>query len=859
MLPKILHNLKGFGPSKRDLAKLSWHNPLSQYFVWFAHDKDEHLYQNKDQTDGFVWECTPIPYTTEKALVLSEALTRLPVPSMSVVQVLFHADEYIEPFLDSYQELRQHHPEGSVVQEAVKRSCEFLRECTKGIPQLSNIPLRNFRVILSVKWPVDPDVDQSDVRIQVEERLKGMGLSPRHLRPGKLLEWLRRLFNDEVPSTIYNGESLASVYDESQPIGDQVIYSENEVHVRPWHKHLQIGGRYWRCMTPKTYPKKDVDPLQTKELFMGIWGNQSNDEQHRTPFLYCLNIIYDDLKTEINLKTDMVMWQNAAGAGQIRALGRRREEQIWASDKVNEGERFAHVMAVMWFIAPTDEEAKRAVKRGKQQWERHGYTMQEDRWILASLLLSSLPMGMRATPNNINILKRTTFADAPAICNILPIQGDFVGLRDAIDAKGDYVASKDCKTLFQGRSGQIIPFSIFNKVATNYNGVVCAETGGGKSYSENKINFNELTTGVILRGVDIGYSQLKSCHVNKGRYIDMAKEKIKLNPFTNISTDNTVDDEGFSKQQQDIASCGSIMMQMAYSATNEPNISEEEFTLIKDAVDWSWKESGNDASPNEVFAYLREFPKHQSGHIITTKKISDAALHLAFNMREFTSDGRYPDLFVGKSDFNISSDPFVIFELQSLLNNKDLLNTITLVVLTAYTRDLYESDRSNPRLVKFDEAKRVLAGRGNNPMFVDIVDTGFRCARKHFGGFWVILQSILDKKKLGDVGDVIWGNTDYKIYLKSGDFEEAYREKIIDVDAFTLAQLKSLDNHQDRYSEMFMQTPFGSGVVRNAEGPFNHFLYTSKADDNAEMEKMVAAGMTWTEAINEMVRKYRSH
>lgn len=859
MLPKILKSLKSLGPTKGETAKLHWHNPLSKYFVWFAHDKNEHLYQNKDQTEGYVWECTPIPYSTEKVLQLSEALTRLPVPPMSVVQVLFHADDYIEPFLDSYQDLRKHHPDGSVVHEAVKRSCEYLRKCTKGIPQLSNIPLRNFRVIISLKWPIHPDVDQSEVRILIEERLKGMGLSPRHLRPGKLLEWLRRLFNDEVSDTIYDGESLAAVYDESQPIGDQVIYAENEIHVRPFQKHIQIGGRYWRCMTPKTYPQKPVDPLQTKELFMGIWGNQSNDEQHRTPFLYCLNVIYDNLKTEINLKTDFVMWQNAAGAGQIRAMNRRREEQVWASDKVNDGERFAHVMSVMWFIAPTDEEAKRAVKRGKQQWERHGYTMQEDRWILAALLLSSLPMGMRATPNNLNILKRTIIADPAAICNILPIQGDFVGLRDEINEKGEFIASRECKNIYQGRSGQIIPFSIFNGIATNYNGVICGGTGGGKSYGENKSNTAEFTTGTILRVVDIGYSYKKMCEINKGRFIDIADEILCMNPFTTISLDDSVDDEGFSKQQQDLSTTRSIMMQMAYSATNEPNISENEHTLMKDAVDWAWKEAGTDASVDEVFAYLREFPAKQKGHIITTDSIKESALHLAFNIREFTSDGRYPEFFVGKSTFDIKSDPLVVFELETLQNNQDLFNTLTLAVLDAMSRNLYLSDRSKPQLLKFDEAWKVLYGRGKNPMFVDTIGGGFRRARKYHGGFWVVLQSVLDKGKLGAVGDVIWGNSDYKCYLMSTDFEAAHREKIIDVDPFTLAQLKSLDNMQGRYSEMFMDTPFGSGIVRIAEDPFSHYLYTSKGTENAEMEKMVAAGMTWTEAINEMVRKYRSH
>ncbi len=844
MLKRLARKLTGdfVGATRKELEDLHWHNQFSKYFVWFAHNEGEGMYANSDGTQGALWECTPLCFSSEKVLEISEALLALPLPPMSVLQFLFHADDHIEPVLDSYRALRAG-SDDPLVHEAVERHCDFLRSCTTGIAQLSHIPLRNFRLIVSLKVPEKSDVVFSEVRSTVHEILIGMKLDPHPMKPGHFLEWLRRLMNDNVPETSRSGENLAAYYDDQQPINEQVLVAETEIKVEP--DHMQIGDRFWRCITPKKNPK-EVDPLQTKESICGgIWGLRSDNDQHRTPYIYTLNIIYDDVSSYIGRKTDFIMMQQAVGGSKVRSLNRRKEEHLWASDKLELGQSFARIMPIMWFYDKTYTGVDRAVKRALSIFKSNGYVMQEEKRILSALFLSALPLNMRANKRNLFLLRRDRMADPDAICNMLPIQAEFSG-------------SPDAKTIFQGRSGQIVPFSIFTKAALNYNGLICATSGGGKSFGENKVSFNELTTGTILRLVDIGYSYKKLCKIRKGRFIDIAHEDINVNPFTTISMDNRIDAEGFSPQLQDLSSTASIMKQMAFSTADNPIIAPTENNLIKDASDWAFEDNGNDASVDDVYAYLKEYPEHVKDHDICTATLKEQAIHLAFNLRQFTSKGRYGKLFTGKSNFNIKDERLVVFELETLQNIPDLFNTLTLVVLDAMTRDLYLSDRSNPRLVKFDEAWKVLYGRGQNPMFVDIISGGFRRARKYEGGFWVILQSILDKLKIGAVGDVIWGNADYKFYLESPDFEKALSEKLIDYDEFTIELLKSLQRNGTKYSEMYMDTPYGSGVVRIAEDPFNYFLYTSNGKENAEMEAMVKSGMSWTEAIHEMVRKYRS-
>ena len=548
------------GVTVGELQDLLYHNKFSDYLPWLAYDPEERLYHNTDNTVGIVWECTPLVFSAEKTLQMPDALLRLPLPPMSVLQFLLHADSNIKPILEAYRALRP--AEDPLIRDAVENYCRFLETSTQGLPQTSGIPLRNIRLIVSLKFDADSDVKASEIMSLAQETLNGMHLSPRVMPPSSLLEWLRRLLNDKVPEVKgKSGDELASLYNDTVPIGKQVLFGDTPISVE--FDHLQTGGKFWRCMTPKVYPA-EVDPLQTKELFGGIWGLRSDNEQHRVPFLYSLNIIFDNLKHHLRSKCDLMLSQSAAGSF-ARSLRRKQEEHTWAIDRIDQGQVFARVMPAMWFIGDSFAQADDALKRGKTMWEGAGYVMQEDKGILAAMLLSSLPMGLRASRHNLNMLERDTIAAADSICNVLPVQGDFSGSHEPV-------------MILQGRSGQICPFSIFSKMANNFNGFIAGTSGGGKSFFLNMLAFCLLTAGTLLRIIDIGGSYKRLAHIFGGKYLDFGRDSdICLNPFSNI-----VD------MEEDLAAISAIVMQMVYSASDSPVIAEEEYTLAKDAVKWAY-------------------------------------------------------------------------------------------------------------------------------------------------------------------------------------------------------------------------------------------------------------------------------
>jgi conjugal transfer ATP-binding protein TraC len=181
----------------------------------------------------------------------------------------------------------------------------------------------------------------------------------------------------------------------------------------------------------------------------------------------------------------------------------------------------------------------------------------------------------------------------------------------------------------------------------------------------------------------------------------------------------------------------------------------------------------------------------------------------------------------------------------------DLFRVVTMQILNAVTQDLYLSRKSRNRMIFFDEAYQFL---GKASHIKDVIEIGYRRARKYGGSFWVITQSLLDTLQWGDAGSVILNNSNFKFYLESIDFERAHTEKLIDYDEFTMGLLKNLKTKVPQYSEIFMDTPAGKGIGRLLVDPFSYFVFTSSPKEVDRIEEMVKGGMSYEKAIQVMLQ-----
>ena len=830
---------------KSDLKKIANHIPFSKYLNYSSFDHGLGLYINGDCSLGMLWECVPLTFAGLKTVTTLEGLFRANLPKNSVLQFTLYSDDHIEPIIERFKScrLRKSH----VINASTEKISEFIRDGRAGLKACSGIPIRNFRLFVAVTIPGDseeaPDPSEfenesetmsiQDMQRQIVETLRAAQLSPRLVTPDILVEWLRRFFNtypDGYP------ENNINVYSDDLPLNKQIINADTVIR-KTGEDSLQIGNKHVFCVSPKTIPTP-INPLQTNQLFGGIWGHICDMDQIKTKFIYTLNLVFEKgLEAEIHGKCNLFLSQKGGGSlGPM--LERKKNEYLSAVDAVDHGVKFVKVIPILTIMSPNRTLARESATRARRLWEDQGYVMQQETMLSTVLFLSALPFGMRI--HNLADLERDFIAPVSSVTPLLPVQSDFRG------------SGVDPKVLFIGRKGQLIIFDLFAKGVNNHNLLIAATSGSGKSFLVNYLVYNYYACGAKIRIIDIGGSYKKMANL-LGVYLDFAPgTNICLNPFTNIR-----------EPDEELKAVAAVFAQMAYSHSDTGQCNDTEMNLILSAVRYAWWKLGNNADSDTVYRYLDSFPHLENEkrkkeasekiqlsiennielseqdkeifEINATPLLVETATTLAFNMREYTSEGSYKNYFIGPSSFDIKNDNFVVLELEHLKVQPDLYRVVTLLVIDAVTQDLYLSDRSTPRFIIFEEAWQFL---GKAAQLGAVVEEGYRRARKYSGSFSVVVQSLMDLNTFGTVGGVINGNSQFRLFLESPDFDKSKDKGILDYDEFTMEYLKSVKSLSGFYSEIFFETPFGYGIGRLIVNPYDYFVYTSNGAEVSEMNDM---------------------
>lgn len=815
MLTQVLNLVFGSkgGLTKTELDRMVRREAFSKYLPWLAYDEKTHVYLLNDDYCGFAWECSPLFFAGDNTISTLEGLFGGDIPPEAVFQFILHGDPYIEPILQRYQSRKN--LDNDVVKLSTKTLADFYRDGTKGLPNMAGIPLKNFRLFISLKFPIKwaEKANLMQTWSMTSEIMKTAMLHPNPLLPGQLLDWGRRLLN-EHPSL--NNDH----YDDTIPINKQMLLGTRVIKS---FNTLHVDNKVFRCITPASWPQ-EIDTLTANKLFGGIRGMISDGEQMKSPFLFCLSVLMENMKSRIHVKCNFLLKQQPFGSW-APSLEEKKQEHLWAVQEAERGKKFLRIVPSLWVYSENEQMTNEAITRAKVIWENSGLVMQEDKGILVPLFLSSLPHGLYNVGNNVNTLDRDFIVPSQTAAASIPCQGDFFGFGEP-------------SMLLVGRKGQLVGIDIFAEGAENYNGFCVAGSGAGKSVFANSLIFNMRAENAIVRIMDLGKSMKKQAKLFNARYLEFAENSLDcLNPFTHV-TDAT-----------SLQSVIPAIAQMAFS-TGASMPSEIDMSLLGAAVQWAYDNEGNDAGVTTVFHYLNDFNRLVGSE---SHEIRESAQKLAFNLANWANNGVYAKIFNGRATFDIANDEMVVLELGRIRGISALYRVVTQLVINEIAFDAYHSKGDQKRFILMDEAHQYL---GESSHIKGTIEGFYRMLRKHTAGAFVISQSILDLNRFGAVGDVIMNSSAYKFYLKSDDYEKAANMKLLDYDRFTLDLLKEIKSNLPYYSEIFMDTPFGKGVGRLVLDPFSYYAYTSKGTEVAEIESYVDRGMSYADAIRTMVDKY---
>ncbi|MGD9209423.1 MAG: TraC family protein [Desulfobacteraceae bacterium] len=813
---------------EKDILKQIQRNRFSKYIPMRAYDPDQHCYFNVDGTIGFLWELYPVAYASASLYDNLESILNS-MPKKGVFQVILYSDDDIDPILDRYLAIR----EQDYADLCARTAYLFKTASKSGFVNMSGIPARNFRCFAAIKVPYDEDMadELKFLRDSVYEALRGGNLAPAYCEPEQLCHWMQRLLlsEDDLP-----GPGVFK-YNDQHYINQQILTGGATINVN--FDHLTIGDKIVKVHTIKEYPRESLNNLTINQVLGGIMGATDDSNQYNFPFLVSMNIIKDDLSYKIQGKTNLSMIQEKKGAS-AGHKNDRQSELFWITREMDRGTTFVRVIPTIISFNKDLKSASENSARIKRMWESAGFILNNDRGILSILFLLSLPYGFYYTKTILDFLERDRIMPAKSAARLLPIQGDFTGLGDPV-------------SIFTGRKGQLVTLDLFQKDAPNSNVIVTAKSGQGKSYLMNRILTDYRSIGAKLRVFDLGRSYQKLSTVLGGKFIEFSKDSVHcLNPFTNVRDIN-----------EDIGLLSLIISQMAWSSSGDKP-SETQMSILKATIRDVWYSYGNDNVDHIdlVQLALMDFDgvlKRQNFQFdANSGEINTIARELAFNLNDFTkrNHGCFGRWFNGRSTLNIKEDPFVVFELEELKAQPELFKPVSMQVVNNTTQDLYLSNRSQRHLIVFDEAWKWFV---EGSFLGDVIQEGYRVARKYFAAFITIFQSLQDLKAFGKGGEVIRENSEFKFMLKS-DYNVAKHKGLIDYEEFVMKILDSVNLQKGRYSEMFIKTPFSMGVARLPSDQYTHMVFTSDPRENRIINDVAQKyNLSATQAIEFISKEYK--
>ncbi|MCL6336312.1 conjugal transfer protein TraC [Pectobacterium carotovorum subsp. carotovorum] len=815
--------------TKSDVLALAVRDQPSEYLPYLSfikqfpeEDSVSNAFLNFDNTIGWIWELKPLAFMGNDKLDKLHGIIRSQFPQGTVSQWILYPDTNIEEHLSQYKEARNSDDPVTAMNMASME--HFLREGVNGVEKIANIPIRNFRLFFTLK---NEQRISEDLLVSVDQAFEMAGMEPRRMDASGLIKWL---------SEFFSGKPNKGLYDPNRPLRKQM--NSTGIDFSSPGSIASFSHRYGICLYPNVVPQTNNNPLITNQLFGGYMGLEDDMRQIKSPFIYTLTIIYDDLRKNIADKATQTMFQRV-GAGLAASLNQRIKEFVIMQDKIATNSKFSYVIPQLWVFGNTEKEVRTAAGQAKNLWEGFNYEMMYETGPMKTVMFyTALPFGFYHIENNVDTIDRHYYLDNENIARFLPAQGDFRGGGRPVQS-------------YIGRKGQHISLDMFDKRVNAHNFYVVAETGGGKSFFLNDMIDCYASIGAKVRITDLGKSYEKQTRIRKGRFIDFNMQNpIGINPLDFVY----VDDEDFA---QNISAAQIVFSSCAYSWTGKP-VNELEANLIDQACRHAIAKGDKLRGTDALIDYFNHAKFFDSDFTETQKieaaKLQESASMLSFYLSNFGSSGHYGKFFTGPTTFNIKDDEFVCTDLEKLRSIKQLFYPMVMNLMNAITQDLYLSDRSRPSILLFEEIASMIKKTGLISMdgLSSMIDEGYRRARKYRGAMGIVLQSPLDLEALPGLGPVVKANAQWRYYLASPMYDEAIRKGLlpgIDVNSFPQKLLNSVRNARPRYGEVFIDCPLGMGVARLCVDQWRYWINTSDGKDVAAFDQLMAKGMEPVDAL----------
>ncbi len=378
-------------------------------------------------------------------------------------------------------------------------------------------------------------------------------------------------------------------------------------------------------------------------------------------------------------------------------------------------------------------------------------------------------------------------------------------------------------------------------IITNRNKFVLGGSGSGKSFFMNHLvrQYWEQGTHVVL--VDTGNSYQGLCELIRrktkgedGVYFTYTEEHpISFNPFY-------TDDYYFDVEKKD--SIKTLLLTLW--KTEDDKITKTESGELGSAVNAYIERIRADRNIvpcfDSFYEYLRDdYRRELEEREIRVSREDFNIDNMLITLRQYYKGGRYDFLLNSRANIDLLSKRFVVFEVDSIKENKELFPVVTIIIMEAFINKMRRLKGVRKQLI-VEEAWKALSTAN----MAEYLRYMYKTVRKYYGEAIVVTQEVEDIISSPVVKEAIINNSDCKILLDQRKFMNRFDaiQSLLGLTDKEKAQILSINQSNDpsrKYKEVWIGLGGVQSAVYATEVSVPEYLaYTTEETEKVEVQRL---------------------
>ncbi|MBV7542106.1 type IV secretion system protein TraC [Acidovorax sp. sic0104] len=776
--------------------------------------------------DGYLGVCywgDPVNGADDQTADMLRSAFSLPLPEGSFIQVSLIGMPDIDRHVAAYRDRRQQGVSRlknpvtrRVIEEYAHRRAEFISKArsesnipTVGVKMLDRKVFVTLKIPFTGMFPTDRDMDAvAESGAKLAESLQVVGLFLTRMTDQQYLTLAYRLTHPfEPPKT----DSVRS----DQLLKEQVFVPGESIDVEV-DRLVFNDDTTAQMLSVGRWPKGNDLSLMAYMLGDPLGANN----QIKLPYHINLTLHYPEQYSKRSTIKQKSAFTNYQAFGPLlRFVPKLLFKKQGLDVLVNAVEQGATVVEACFTInvyGREREECIRQIAALKTYMQSFDFNMGEEKRVMLPAFWNSFPLFPTAESIK-NTFRFKTLAVEQAM-TFSPMLGEWKGTATGKPGTGHAM-------LLQSRRGQVMSLDLYDS-PTNYNGVVFAAAGSGKSFFTQAMIADYLSMGAKVWVIDVGRSYLKLAKMLGGSFIEFGPDSgLSLNPFSRVVD---IDEE-----------IGLIKALIEKMAAPVDGLEDWARSRLEEAIKSVWGTKAQATTITDIAEYLslQDDPR--------MKDIGDMLF-------QFTRNGSEGYWFDGKSNIDLDRD-MVVLELEELKGKKVLQQLVLMQLISSIQREMYLSTDGRPKILIIDEAWDLL----NDPIISRFMEDAYRRFRKYGGSAIVVTQSIADLYG-SPSGVAIAANSAFKFILRQNPetIQQVKKNEYLALGEYGFYLLGTVHSMPGKYSEVLMYTDQGMGLARLVVDRFTQVLFSTSGNERTEVINSIEKGVDPVDAVEDYIATY---